>query len=101
MTEPSLEERESFYDEHIAPKLLEISDLCKENGMSMVCKVEWAPDEGGRTVVMQEDAGTGMKVAYFAAKAGSNVDALFIAIERLSKKVGHNSFVLSMMGRKS
>jgi hypothetical protein len=73
---------EKQYDELIAPKLLEIADLCRELGMSIVARVEWAPAEIGITQVVPETAGVGQKLTQLAAHAKGNVDALCISLLR-------------------
>jgi hypothetical protein len=73
---------EQQYDEIIAPMLLAVADRCRELGMSVVARVEWAPGEIGVTQVVPEDAGIRQKLTQLAAHAKGNIDALCISLLR-------------------
>lgn len=90
---------EKVYDDEIAPKLKEISELCQRHGMPFVALCEYEPDQLGRTEFMPPDAGAAMTIAAYAARCDANVDSLMIAIQRYSEKHGHSSMVLTMLGQ--
>ena len=82
---------EKYYDDVIAPKLLEVGRLCLDNGLSLVARVEWpidaeqctldGDDEGcGVTAIEQLDASLAHKITEWASKCGGNVDALIFQI---------------------
>lgn len=43
-------DNEQFYDEQIAPKLLELAKLCDEQGVGFAAYVEYEPDDVAATV---------------------------------------------------
>jgi hypothetical protein len=71
------EEKENFYDTEIAPKLLEIGRLCIKNKLSIVCAVEWDPENRsyGSTNCLQKDASLPMRTAVMTLKTGSNIQS--------------------------
>jgi hypothetical protein len=87
--------REKYYDEHIAPKLLALAKECEEHGLSLLAMCEWAPGEFGRTVSLRKGAGFGIRLADTAVRANGNVDAMMMAIERYAREHGHSSIYLS------
>ena len=89
---------EQFYDENIAPKLLDLGKLCEEHGLSICCTVEWSPEDRGHTIAFSENASTAMKIIKAAALCKGNVDAMFTAIIKLAKQVGHGSIYLTQLG---
>jgi hypothetical protein len=95
----SAEEKERFYDEHVAPVLLDLMHKCAERDMPFIALVEWEPMNFGRTTHMMEGASVAMKITDLASRAAGNVDSLFIAIEKYGKKYGHNSIYLTMLDR--
>jgi hypothetical protein len=70
------EERQ--YDEEIAPMMLAVAKECERLGMSMVARVEWAPDQFGITQIGIGDAGIGQKMTLLAAHAKGNIDLFCI-----------------------
>ena len=88
---------EKFYDNVIAPALLEISRQCKEANIPFLALVEYAPNEVGRTEFPSDHAGMEMQVAQMAARCRGNVDALFIGIRKYADNHGHSSVFLKMM----
>lgn len=70
---------EKQYDDEIAPLLMEAGKRCKALGISLVARVEWAPDEYGITQFQTEDASIGQRLALLAAHAKGNFDGLCIA----------------------
>lgn len=73
---------EQQYDELIAPKLAEVGMLCANLGMSIVARVEWAPDQSGITQIVPDTAGVGQKLTQLAAHSRGNIDSLLIAAMR-------------------
>ncbi len=71
---------EAQYDEIIAPMLAAVAERCKELGMNLVARVEWAPDECGITQVGNgDDSGVGQRLAHIAVHSHGNIDALCMA----------------------
>lgn len=91
---------ETWYDEEIAPVLLEISRKCESRGVSFIAVVEYANGERGRTSTVADNAGLEMRMLDFCARAGSNVDAYIIALIRHCRQNGiptDSSIVLNRM----
>ena len=76
---------ERYYDEVIAPALMEVGRLCEERGIALVATVEYAPGERGSTMTLPEGAGLEMQILRMCANAGRNIDALMIGITRYCK----------------
>ena len=93
-----MKENEKYYDEVIAPKLLEVSRLLSAKGMSFVAQVEYDFGETGRIEYLDSGASTKQKTVHWAARSNGNVDALFMAIERSSRIAGHSSIYLTQLG---
>ena len=77
---------EKLYDEVIAPKLKEISELCQANKIPFVALVEYEPGEHGRTEFMPFEASIQMHITTMAARCDANVDALMIGIARTCER---------------
>jgi GNAT superfamily N-acetyltransferase len=90
-------EREQFYDAEIAPVLLELGRRCEGAGISLVAEAEWAPGETGTTMTICADAGIGLRMVAWAARAKGNADALIHAMLDHGEKHGHNSVYLHML----
>ena len=88
---------EEFYDQEIAPKLLELCDKCKERDMSFLALVEFEPEHRGRTERMSSKISIGQRLAHWAARADGNLDAVVFAAKRYAKEHGHNSVVLTLL----
>lgn len=93
----SEEEREAFYDSEIAPALLALGKKCRENGLSLVASVEWAPQASGRTAFICEGADIGIQMTNMAAQCNGNADNLIMGLMRHARKYGHNSAYLGML----
>lgn len=89
---------EAFYDREIAPRLLELQQICEHHGMSFVALVEWAPEHVGVTSKVLEGASAKALVANWGARCFGNIDSLMIAAQRHAEKHGHSSTVLSILG---
>jgi nicotinamidase-related amidase len=91
---------EQFYDDVIAPKLLEVMNLCREHGMPFVATVEYAPGEYGTSADLpaEEDRSLPMDWAYAAARSNGNGDALIMRMIRQAEKRGHGSVYMMQLG---
>lgn len=89
---------ETYYDEHIAPKLLAIGKECEANGLSLIATCGYAPDTYGTTRVIQEGAGFALTMINAAVEARGNLDLFMMWMERSARKNGHSSVYLSMRG---
>lgn len=92
------EEREAFYDAEIAPILRDLSGKCRENGLSFLAVVEWAPGEQGRTLSLAPPSGHGIRWADAAARANGNADGLIMGLMQEGREHGHNSICLHQLG---
>ena len=91
---------EQWYDEEIAPVLLEASRKCEARGISFLAVVEYELGHRERTESIAKDAGLEMRMLDFCARAGTNVDAFIIALIRYCRKHGipiDSSIVLNRM----
>lgn len=79
---------EKLYDDEIAPKLKELSEVCQRAGVPFLALVEYEPGEHGRTEYAPDSASLQMHIASFAARCDGDVDALVIAIARFCKRKG-------------
>lgn len=75
-------EAERFNDEHIAPELARLSKLAREHGLNFVARVEWAPFDGQTTMSKVEGISASHELAWFAAQANGNVDAVLMSLAR-------------------
>lgn len=75
-------ENERWYDEEIAPALLDIGRRLEERGMSIVASVEYEPGERGSTKCIAEDAGLPMHLLSMLDLAGQNIDGFIIGVIR-------------------
>jgi len=73
---------EKYYDEEIAPLLREIAEKCKDNGLSMVCAVEFNRNEIARTALLQKDKGLEMVMISHCAKTAPNIDSFMIGLKK-------------------
>jgi GNAT superfamily N-acetyltransferase len=92
-------ERETFYDAEIAPALLELARRCEGVGISLVAEAEWTPGETGTTITVHTDAGIGLRMVAWAARAKGNADVLIRTMIAHGEKHGHNSVYLHMLER--
>lgn len=91
-------ERERWYDEHVAPKLLELARECQARGMSFVCVVEYEPGGTSETTTLAPDAGAKARMAWWGVRARGNADALIDTMLRDAERNGHGSAYLRMLG---
>lgn len=78
--------RGQIYDEQIAPLLLKAAKLCEANNLSMIARVEYAPEEFGTTGFMDKSATFPMRLVDWAARCNGNVDALIMKIQNLANE---------------
>ncbi len=93
------EEREQYYDNEVAPVLLELSRKCQSNGLSIVAQVEWWPGETGTTAAIVEGAGVGIRIAHLGMQVHGNVDSLILALMKYGREHGHESACLAALSR--
>ena len=92
-------DRERFYDEEIAPKLMELAKACEARGLGFVAVVEWQPGDCGHTATLPAGAGPAIRMAELAGRSRGNVDAFMIAVGKSDlARNGHNSIALMRMG---
>jgi len=90
--------REQVYDDLIAPKLLELAELCKQHDMSFVSMVEWDRHAYGRTVYLAEGAGFEIRLMETLGRSKGNLDTFIMVCMRYAEVHGHNSLILQQMG---
>ncbi|MGH7240986.1 MAG: hypothetical protein ACREGB_01680 [Candidatus Saccharimonadales bacterium] len=89
--------REEFYDKAIAPLLLKLADMCKENGMSMVACVGNDADTYCTRGFSDGNLNPSMRIVTYGSRCNGNLDILMMAIEKDAEKHGHNSVYLSFI----
>ena len=89
-------ENERWYDEEIAPVLLELAKRCQERDMSFLNSVEYDPGNTGETCVLGSRAGFKAKSIYAAIKSHGNVDALIKALYAEIEKRGETKVSVYM-----
>ena len=76
---------EQEYDDVVAPMLAGVAALCKNLGMALVARVEWA-DSGephcGITQFGNDDASVSQRLTQLAAHCGGNFDLLCIEAKK-------------------
>ena len=93
-----LSEREKYYDEVIAPKLMEVAKLCEEHGLGMACQVEWEPGETGSTIALPKGSSFNIRLVEAAMRCRGNLDTLMIACAKHARMHGHSTLALAQMG---
>jgi len=93
-------DREKFYDEQIAPALLDLAEQCAAHGLSLLAFCEYG-DGYGHTRHLAPDASNAMRLIDGAGQAKGDFDGLVFAWSRWAKRenlVG-TSLVLGVLGR--
>lgn len=90
--------KEQYYDEHIAPKLMALAKECEEKGLSLLALCEWETGEYGSTRTFREGSSFAIRMADAAANSHGNIDSFMAAIERHAREYGHSSMYLHMRG---
>lgn len=93
-----MSENEKFYDEEIAPALLDLCRRCNERGLSFLAAVEYGPGEVGRTSQFVEGYGLAIDNARVAILAGDNADTLIGFMAQKARETGHSSAHLFQLG---
>ncbi len=89
--------KEAFYDDKIAPVLLELVKQCEAEGLSLVAMCEFAPNETGTTCSVRKGAGIEIVMANMAMRSLGNVDLLLMSLCHYGDKHGHNSVMLGRL----
>lgn len=77
-----MEDKEKFYDEVIAPKLMEVGKICKEKGIPFLAVVEYTPSKVGEIGVIIPEECLKMAMIRHCAKTAPNIDWYFIGLSR-------------------
>lgn len=96
-----MSDKEDFYDNEIAPMLLEVSKRCEAMEVSFIAVAEYEHGKRGRTATISSDAGLEMRMLDLCARAGSNIDAYIIALIRYCRRNNipvDSSIVMNRMG---
>lgn len=91
-------EKEKFYDEVIAPALLELSKKCHDAGMSFIAAVELHDRFIGRTQKYVHPYSDQMDWAAAALHSGGNADTMVGHMITHAKISGHGSMFLTLLG---
>lgn len=94
-------DKEKFYDERIAPALMNIAKECEDNGLSFIALCEWDSDGRGVARTIQKGSSFALRMADTAILAQGNIDSFMMAVERYAKENGHNSIYLKHLGIKT
>lgn len=92
---------EQFYDTEIAPKLLELCELCKARGIPFSATVEYQPDQRAQTRFLPDDSSLPMFMMAWLNHHGANVDGFMIQVLRHCRSKGidwSQSMVLTKLG---
>ena len=98
-----MEDHEKFYDEVIAPKLMEIGKICTEKGIPFLAVAEYAPGEVGETRMIAPDECLKMVMIRHCTKTAPNIDGYCIGLLRYANEKGIDtgaSIVMSMLKNK-
>lgn len=87
---------EKFYDEEIAPILMELARKCEDHGISFVASVEYNKGEIGETYTLQHP-GIKMLTAYWGMKCHGNIDNFIMVALKHAKEHEHSSIFLSLI----
>lgn len=90
---------EAFYDEEVAPVLLELGRRCEERGLNFLAYVQYGPEAVGKTEVAPVTMSPQFKMASLAARSYGNADVLLPNIIAWAEESGHNSVYLDMLIR--
>ena len=89
---------EKFYESEIAPKLLQIAELCARKDFGFAAMVEYDPPAAEVTVSPKpSNCGPAMRIVAYAMMAEGNVDVLIKALLKDAAEHGHSSTHLSVL----
>lgn len=72
---------EQYYDDHIAPKLLELAKDAAAHGMTFVASVEWEPGESASTITGDmSKAGCTQYMTALSARSQRNIDGVLVGL---------------------
>ncbi|HLY89070.1 MAG TPA: hypothetical protein VKQ27_08805 [Acetobacteraceae bacterium] len=91
---------EQFYDDVVAPALLDLAKQCRERGMPFLATVEYAPGEYGTTADLPPAAERSLPMdwSYVAARSQGNADTLILHLMKQAAERGHGSVTLAQLG---
>lgn len=93
-------EKEKYYDDVIAPLLLDIRNKCQEAGMPFIAAVFITPETRGETMFIPVECNSArIRIVQAAIKADGNADSLIHWMLKYGKEHGHNSACLSILER--
>lgn len=91
--------KEEEYDQIVAPLILKVAQICKELGMTMIARIEWAPGECGITQSGDWHWSASQILACYAAHVDGNFDLL---AKEILREIGvGNSMILKLCQGKS
>lgn len=79
---------EKYYDEVIAPILLDVSKKCEAAGIPFLAAVEYEKGRIAETSFVPSNAGLFMVSLRLCAQSGVNVDGYMISLRRYCEKNG-------------
>ena len=90
---------EKYYDEVIAPKLMELMKLAEADGTAFLATVEYAPGQTGSSIHLPKDCCVAMRLNHLMAMCNGNFDKFCMALMRSPEFTkGHNSIFLHKIG---
>lgn len=94
------DEREAFYDNEIAPVLLELMRKCNAQGMPFLATVEYNPGEYGTSADLPARPARSLPMdwAHVASRCMGNADTLIGHLVMQARERGHASVYLKMLG---
>lgn len=92
-----MSQAEQFYDEHVAPVLLELARKCDEQGIPFLASVEYGEGDLGTTINKAAHASSAFYLPRLALFS-SNIDSFMIRVSRDATKHGHSSMILTLLG---
>lgn len=90
--------KEEIYDTEIAPRLLEIGELCQERGLGFSAAVEYEPFGLGRTLALPGKSSIAIRMVDAAVQAHGNLDSFLRAVIKHAHQHGHESVYLTILG---
>ncbi len=89
---------EEFYDDEVAPVLLDLAKKLQDRGMSLLFTVEIDSETAGTTCALTKGHGLGIEWAHVAAKCNGNADILIGYLAKQANERGHGSIFLRQLG---
>ena len=90
--------KEAYYDEHIAPKLLELGEVAIQRSFRFRWFASGNRESTEARAISSRGAASPFAWWMPPRKASGNVDGFMMAIERHARKHGHGSMYLHMRG---